>query len=128
MLEEWLVVTTVLLEPQYSHPSFFELASLLAAANKVNSCLRAQVAVQEDMLAALVRLIQTEFNKSFRQDFTSHLPVCWPNFTPLVCTLTTGHFHPGTVTMPGAFRYSLPTAVTTHRSAAPPHKTSSTAH
>ena len=40
----------------------FKLATLLEAADKVNSCLRSQAASQQDMLAALVRLIQIEFN------------------------------------------------------------------
>ena len=82
MLEQWLVVVTVLLGPQERHPSVFELATLLEAADKVNSRLRAQVAAQQDMPAALIRLIQTEFNKSFLQVFTSDLPVRWPHLTP----------------------------------------------
>ena len=65
MLEQWLVVVTVLLGPQEPHPAVFELATLLEAANEVNSCLRAQSGSQQDMPAALVRLIQTEYNKSF---------------------------------------------------------------
>ena len=80
------------------------------------------------MPAALVRLIQNEFNKSFRQAFSSHLPVRWPHFTPLICTLTKRHFHLGTVTMTGGFRHNLPTTFATHRSAAPSHKTSATPH
>ena len=84
MLEQWLVVVTVLLRPQERHPAVFELATLLAAAEEVNYRLRAQAAVQQEMSAALVRLIQTEFNKSFLQVFTSHLPVCWTHFTPLI--------------------------------------------
>ena len=81
----------------------FKLATLLEAVDKVNSCLRSQAASQQDMLAALVRLIQIEFNESFRQVFTSHLPVLWPHLTPLIRTLTTGHFRPNTVIMPGEF-------------------------
>ena len=80
------------------------------------------------MPAALVQLIQTEFNDSFRQVFTSHLPVRWPHFNPLIRTLTTGNFHPGTVTMPGGFRLSLPTTVIAHCTEAPPHKTLATSH
>ena len=75
MLEQWLVVVTVLLGPQERHPEVFKLATLLEATNEVNSHLRAQAGVQQDMPAALVRLIQTEFNESFRNVFTSHLPV-----------------------------------------------------
>ena len=92
----------------------FRLATLLEAADKVNSCLRAQEVAQQEMPAALVRLIQTEFNESFCQVFTSHLPVHWTHFTPVIRTLTAGHFHPETVTMLGGFRHNLSTAVTPH--------------
>ena len=105
---------TVLLGPQERHPAVFELATLLEAANEVNSRLRAQAGSQKDMLDALVRLIKTEFNESFRQVFTSHLPVRWHHLTPLIRTLTTGHFLPDTVTMPGGFRLNVPTALTTY--------------
>ena len=84
--------------------------------------------MQQDMPAALVQLIQTEFNESSSQAFTSHLPVRWPHFTPLIRTLTKENFHPGTVTMLGGFRHSLLTTVATYRSAAPHNKTSTTPH
>ena len=64
MLERLLVVITVLLGPQERHPVVFELATLLEAADEVNSRLRAQAAVQQYMPAALVRLIQTEFMRA----------------------------------------------------------------
>ena len=54
ILEQWIVVVTVLLGPKERHPAVFELATLLAAAGKVNSRLQAQAAVQQNMLAALV--------------------------------------------------------------------------
>ena len=82
ILEQWLVVVTVLIGPKERHPAVFELATLLEATDKVNSRLRAQAAVQQDILEALVRLIQTEFNEHFRQFFTSHLPVRWPTLLP----------------------------------------------
>ena len=84
MLEQWLVVVTVLLGLQERQPAVFELAMLREAADEVNSRLQAQVAVQQDMPAALVQLVQTEFNKRFRQVFTRHLPVRWPHVTPLI--------------------------------------------
>ena len=124
MLEQWLVIVTVLLGPQERHPTVFELATLLEAADEVNSRLRAQEAVQQYMPAALVQLIQTGFDNIFRQVFTSHLPVRWPHFNPLIRTLTTGHFHLDTITMPEGFRHNLPTAVTPHLTTYPPHKTS----
>ena len=46
MLEQWLVMVTLLLGPQERHPAVFELATLLGAAEEVNSRLRAQAAVQ----------------------------------------------------------------------------------
>ena len=84
MLEEWLVVVTVLLRPQERHPAVFGLATLLEAADKVNSRLRDQASDQRDMTAALDRLIKNEFNENFRQVFTSHLLVRWPHLTPLI--------------------------------------------
>ena len=66
------------------------------------------------MPAALVRIIQTEFNESFRNVFTSHLPVRWPHLTLLIRTLTTGNFRPDTVTMPGAFQHTVPADLPLH--------------
>ena len=37
MLEQWLIVVTVLLVPKERHPAVFELATLLEAADEVNS-------------------------------------------------------------------------------------------
>ena len=54
MLEQWLVVATFLLGPQERHPAVFEIATLLEAENEVNSCLRAQAAVQQDMPESLL--------------------------------------------------------------------------
>ena len=93
------------------------MAILLEAAKEFNSCFRAHASVHQNMPAALVRLIQTKFSDILQQVFTSHLPVRWPHFTPLIRTLATGHFHPSTVTMPGGFRTNTP------RSPAPPKTT-----
>ena len=54
MLEQWIVVVTVLLGPQERHPAVFELATLLEEEDEVNPRLQAQAAVQQNMLAALV--------------------------------------------------------------------------
>ena len=82
MLEQWLVLITVLLGPQERHPAVFDLKTLLGSAEEVNSLLRAQAEVQQDTPAALVRLVQTKLNNIFRQVFASHLLVRWPHFTP----------------------------------------------
>ena len=47
------MVVTVLLGPQERHLEVFELATLLEAADEVNSCLRSQAAAQQYMPAAL---------------------------------------------------------------------------
>ena len=65
MLEQWLVMVTVLLGPQERHPTVIELATLLEAADEVNSRLRFQAASKPDMPTDLVRIIQTDFNESF---------------------------------------------------------------
>ena len=54
MMEQWLVVVTVLIWPQERHPEVFELAMLLVAAEEENYRLQAQAAIQQDMLPALV--------------------------------------------------------------------------
>ena len=127
MPDWWIVVVTFLLGPQEIHPAVFKLTTLLEAADEVKSCLRAQARVQQEIPAALFRLIQTKFNKSFRQVFTSHLSVRWPHFIPLIITLTTSHLYPGTVTMPGDFHTSIPAALTPQRTAALLLKTSAPA-
>ena len=61
-------------------------------------------------------------NESFRKVLTSHLPVRWPHLTPLIRTLTTGHFRPYTVTMPGGFRLNVLTAPASYRATPPLHR------
>ena len=43
----------------------------------------------------------------------------WPHLTPLIRTLTTGHFRPDTVHMTGGFQHNVPAALTPHRATAP---------
>ena len=47
-------MVTVLLSSQECHPTVFELATLLEAADEVNSCPQVQAAVQQGMPASLV--------------------------------------------------------------------------
>ena len=65
MLEQWIVMVTVFLISQKRDPEVFEITTLLEAADKVNSRPQSQAAAQQDMPAAFVKLIQTEFKKSF---------------------------------------------------------------
>ena len=89
ILEQWLVVATILLRTQERHQAVFEMVTILEAADEVNSRLRFQPAVQKYVPTDLSRLIQTDFNKNFRKVFASHLPVRWTQFTRLIITLTT---------------------------------------
>ena len=54
ILDQCLVMVTVMLGPQKRHPEVFELSTLLGAAKEVNSRLRAQAAVQQEIPTALV--------------------------------------------------------------------------
>ena len=54
MLDQWLVMVTVVLSPQERHRAVFGLATLLPAAEEVKSRLRVQAAVQQDIPATLV--------------------------------------------------------------------------
>ena len=53
MLEQWLVVVTVFIGPQERHQAVFELATLLEAADELNSRLQSQAAVQQDITTTL---------------------------------------------------------------------------
>ena len=82
MLDQWLVVATVLLGPQERPMEVFKLATLLEAADEVNSCLQAQVAVQQDMRAPLVQLVQTEFNRASAKSLPARSRCVGPTSPP----------------------------------------------
>ena len=48
--------------------------------------------------------MHNEFNESFRKVFTSALPVSWSQITTLTHTLSTRHFKPEFVVIPGGFQ------------------------
>ena len=98
--KQWLPLINISLGPLERHPAVHELVVFVDAAEEVSARLRAQSHHQPDMLAALIHLVQTEFNESFRKVFFSPLPVHWPHFSPLIRTLTTGHFWAIYVSMP----------------------------
>ena len=78
MLEQWLVVVTVLIGPQERHPKVFELATLLEAAAEVNSRLRSQAETQQDMPAALVTFLWSNEDCHHYEPLFQHLPVTGP--------------------------------------------------
>ena len=75
MLEQWIIFVAVLLFLQDFHMAVFKMMTLPEASKEVNFRLRSQATVQQDMTAALIILVQTDFNNSFFQVFASHLPV-----------------------------------------------------
>ena len=108
MIEQWLVLLDVILGPPELHPAVHELSVLVEAAEEVSTRICAQSQHQPGMPAALICLVHTEFNESFRQVFMIPLPVRWPHFAPLVRTLTTGHFRANSVSMTGGFKDHTP--------------------
>ena len=98
----------VILGPPELNPDVHDISVLVEAAEEVSTRLCVQAYHQADMPEALIRLIQTEFNESFRQVFMIPLPVRRPHFVPLVKTLTTVHFRAKSVSMSGSFKDPLP--------------------
>ena len=104
ILNQWIVLLDLILGPPDLHPEVHDLSVLVDTAKEVSARLRAQSHQQPDTLSALIHLIQTEFNESFRQVFVIPLPVRWSHFAPLVRNLTTGHFRASSVSIPGGFK------------------------
>ena len=85
--------------------------------------------VQQDIPAAPIIILYTEFKERLQKVLASQPLVNWPHFTPLIWTLTPGHFHPGTVTMPKGFRPIIlkkPAPLREISTPPPPSKNSST--
>ena len=61
-LEQWSVFLTLIMGMDSRHPFVYELTMLIGASQEVNTRLREKDRYQPSMLAALVQLIQTEFN------------------------------------------------------------------
>ena len=79
ILDQWEVFLKVIFGPGSSYPVVYELTIMVDASEEVNSRLMEQARYQLLMPVSLVRIIQNEFNKSFRRFFTSALPVRWPH-------------------------------------------------
>ena len=62
-LEQWSVFLTLIMGMDSRHPLVYELTMLIGASQEVNTRLQEKDRYQPSMLAVLVRLIQTEFNK-----------------------------------------------------------------
>ena len=122
ILEQWAVLLAVLWGPPGKHREVYELMLLINTAEEVNALLQAQFQHQPTIPTALVQLIQTDFNESFRQIFTSVLLVRSPELMPLMITLTTGHFRPESVYMSGRLGNVAPNQAWQKRVREPPGK------
>ena len=91
-VDKWEVVLSIILEMPNKHPEVFKTTDLISIVDEFSTRLRTQAYLQNDMMEYLLRLIETEFNKSFFQVFKSLLPVCWPHLSTLTHMLTTGYF------------------------------------
>ena len=65
--EDWAVLYKVFLGDDGAHPETYEMFLLMEETSRVSPRLRAQARNQPIFPIALLRLIQKEFNESFRQ-------------------------------------------------------------
>ena len=82
------------------HPITYKMLLLLEETSGVSPRLREQAPHQTTFPAALIRLIQQEFNKIFRQALERRHQVRWSNFESLQRDLVTGDFRPKLVALP----------------------------
>ena len=128
-LEAWAVFCTLFLGDEGAHPATYEMFLLLEETSRVSPRLRAQARHQPTSPAALLRLIQQEFNESFRQALERQQRLIWPNFESLRKALAYGNFRPELVTLPGGLaspEHPLPPPSETRRLAAIPQTAGNT--
>ena len=99
-LEAWTVFCTGFLGDDGVHPATYKMLLLLKGASGVIPRLRKQAPHQTTFPAALICLIQQEFNKIFRQALERRHQVRWSNFESLQRDLVTGNFRPKLVALP----------------------------
>ena len=100
-LEDWDFFCTVFLRDDGVHPDTYKMLLLLEETSGIRPTLRAQACQQPTFPAALLRLIQHEFNEIFRQALERRQRVRWPNFESLRSALATINFRPKLVALPG---------------------------
>ena len=109
-LESWGVFCHVFLSNASVHPATYEVCTLIKETAYIGARLQDHTQSQPSLPVALLRLLQTEFNKSFRQALERRYRVCWTDFERLRRELVTGNFHPENITLPGAFTTQAPAA------------------
>ena len=122
-LEAWALLSTVFLGYDGAHPAKCKIFLLLEETSRFSPRLRAQACHQPTLTAALLRLIQQEFNDSFFHEFERRQRVRWPNFESLRRALATGNFRLELVTLPAGMappELPIPQPLTTRRLAETP--------
>ena len=100
-LEAWVVFCTVLLGDDGAHPTTYEMFLLLEETSGVSPSIKYQARHQPTFPAALLSLIQEEFNGSSHQALERRQRARRPNFESLRRALATGKFRPELVNLLG---------------------------
>ena len=101
MLEQCSFFLVVLWVPPNKHCIFYEIMLMIDSAEEVNTRLRSKSRNHPTIPEAIIQLIKNEFNKSFRQVFTSALPVRWMDLMLLTRMITMGFLRLESVSMKG---------------------------
>ena len=100
-LKPWTVFFTVFLGDDGVHPATYKIFLLLEETFGVSPRMQAQARQKPTSPAALLRLIQQEFNKIFCQALVRQQRVRWPNFESLWRALATSNLRPKLVSLSG---------------------------
>ena len=122
-LEAWEVFCMLFLGDDSAHTATYEIFLLLEETSRVSPRLTAQARHKPTFHAALLRLIQKNFNESFRQALERRQRVIWPNLEILIRAIATRNFRPELVTLPGGLappEHPLPPPSATRRMVATP--------
>ena len=104
MLDQWEFFLELILGLAGGQLAVYKLLILIESAGEFSARLMEQDFHQPTIPEELVRHIQTEFNKIFRQVFTSAFPKMWTQLSTLRHTLNTRHFRPYYVVILGGFQ------------------------
>ena len=91
-------------------PETYEVCRLVEETAYVGARLQAKMQRKLTLPVTLLHLLQTELNKSFRQELERRQRVCWTDFEKLHHKFSMGNFRPKIITLPGAFPPQAPVA------------------
>ena len=90
------------------HPATYEVCILVEETAYAIAIPQAQTQWQPALTVALLCLLQTDLNESFRQALERHQQVRWTDFERLRQNLATGKFRSHSIALPGAFTPQAP--------------------